>query len=87
MITKTVKVEIPNGIHMRIAAKIVEISKQNKGRMDFYKNGIKADARSILELLTLEATYHSSLTITAEGQSEKKMVDDVTLLLMDGAGI
>lgn len=87
MITKTVKVEIPEGIHMRIAAKIVEILKQNKGRLEFYKNGIKADARSVLELLILEATYHSSVTVTAEGQNEEKMINDITLLLMDGAGI
>ena len=87
MITKTVQVENPHGIHLRIAAKIVEISKQNQCRIDFNKNGLKASSRSIMELLILEATPKSSLTVTTTGKNEEQTLGAVEMLLMDGAGI
>ena len=87
MITRTLKVENPHGIHMRVAAKIVEIAQKNRCRLDFFKNGVKASAESILDLLILGAGYQSRLQVSAEGANEKTAMEAIELLLTDGAGI
>ena len=87
MITEQVKVENQHGIHMRVASRIVEIARENNCRIELYKDGVKADASSILELLILEATRNSTLTVVAMGENEGKSVNEIRLLLIDGAGI
>lgn len=81
--TKTIEINNPNGIHLRTAAKLVEIAKGNGCRIDFSIMDRKASATSVLDLLTLEATFKSSLTVTAEGPNEEKALKEVELLLRD----
>jgi len=87
MITKEIEIKTPHGLHLRVAAKIVEANKDSKTQVIFLKDGQKADASSILELLLLEAGEKSRIQIIADGENEQKTIHDVTEILMDGAGI
>lgn len=87
MQSKTITVQSPQGIHLRVAAKVVEVSRQHQSKVTFYKDGKKASAESILELLFLEATHKSQVTMVADGRDESGALEHIGLVLMDGAGI
>ncbi|MDD5465150.1 MAG: HPr family phosphocarrier protein [Candidatus Omnitrophica bacterium] len=85
---KTVTVENPNGIHLRPAAKIVNISKKYNSRISLScKNCPFVDADSIMQLLLLQATKGAQVTVKAEGPDEKEAVKEITHFFTDGAGI
>ena len=87
MLKKTIRVENPHGMYLRVAAKIVEASQKHDAKVTFYKDGKEASARSILELLVLEATPKSHITVVVDGEGEQAALDQIEMVLIDGAGI
>jgi len=87
MINKEIEIRTPHGLHLRVAAKIVQANKDSKTRIMFTKDGQTADASSILELLLLGAGEKSKIQVTVDGEDEHKAIQDVTEILIDGAGI
>lgn len=87
MLSKKITIQSPHGLHLRVAAKVVEASQQHKAKVTFYKDGQEASAQSIMELLVLAASENSQVTVTAEGEDEQKALEQIGLVLMDGAGI
>ena len=87
MISKEIEIRAPHGLHLRVAAQIVEANKDSKAKVIFLKDGQTADASSILELLLLEAGEHSKIQVTVDGEDEHKAIQDVSEILIDGAGI
>ncbi len=87
MIIREIKITTPHGLHLRVAAKIVEANKNSKTKLIFLKDGHVADASSILELLLLDAGENSNIQITAVGENEQKTIEEVSDILIDGAGI
>ena len=87
MINKEIEIRAPHGLHLRVAAKIVQVNKESKTKIFFTKDGKTADASSILELLLLGAGEKSRIQVTVEGEAEQKVIQDVSEILIDGAGI
>jgi len=87
MISKEIKIRAPHGLHLRVAAKIVEAHKDTRTKVVFLKEGQVADASSILELLLLGATENSKVEIMVDGENEQKVAQDMNEILIDGAGI
>lgn len=88
MIEKTVTIENPNGIHLRPAAKIVNISKKYNCKISLSCNSCPcADACSITQVLLLQATKGTPVTIKAEGPDAKQAVKEIIQLFTNGAGI
>ena len=87
MQTKQIEIKTPHGLHLRVAAQIVKAGKDSKAKITFTKDGQKADASSIMELLLLGAGENSTIHITVDGQDEHKALQNVTEILIDGAGI
>lgn len=87
MISKEIEITAPHGLHLRVAAKIVKANNDSKTKVIFLKDGQTADASSILELLLLGAGEKSKVQITVEGQNEQKVIENVSEILIDGAGI
>ncbi len=87
MLKKIITVENPHGMHLRVAAQVVQASREHKAKVTFYKDGKKASARSILELLILEATQKSKITVVADGEGEQEALKQIEIILIDGAGI
>ena len=87
MITKDIEIKAPHGLHLRVAAKIVEKTKDSQSKIVFYKDGQEANAASILELLLLGAVENSTMTVTVTGSDEEIAFKHVSEILMDGAGI
>lgn len=87
MLSKIITVRNPNGMHLRVAAQVVQTARRYKSKVTFYKDGKKASAQSILELLILEATEKSEITVVCEGEEEKEALNKIEVVLIDGAGI
>ena len=86
-ISKEIKIKAPKGLHLRVAAKIVQANKNSKTKVVFIKDGQTADASSILELLLLGATENSNIHVTVDGENEHIVIQNVSGILIDGAGI
>jgi phosphocarrier protein HPr len=54
--TKKIILKTKNGLHMRIAGRIIEKSSKSRSRVIIRKGQSSADARSIIDLLMLAAT-------------------------------
>ncbi len=65
---ETVTVRIPNGLHLRAAAHLVEIVHQFQSHIKVQKDNKRVDARSLLSLLTLAATPGSELVFYLDGE-------------------
>ena len=87
MINKEIEIKTPHGIHLRVAAKIVQANIDPKTKIIFTKDGQTADANSILELLLLGAGENTKIHVTVDGDNEQKAIQDVSEILIDGAGI
>ncbi|HKI98448.1 MAG TPA: HPr family phosphocarrier protein [bacterium] len=80
---KTVNVVIVNklGLHARAAAKLVQLSNQFTSAISLEKEGEKADAKSIMEVLMLAGAKDSRVRIVASGSDEVEAVEEIRQLI------
>lgn len=82
-----INVNVDNGMHLRVAARVVNASKRYKSKILLCHKCKFADACSILELVSLAVTKSSEIAVVAEGPDEKEAVKEIGQLFIDGAGI
>jgi phosphocarrier protein HPr len=87
MRTKKVIVRTKNGLHMRVANRIIEKSNRSQSSVVFRKGLSEADARSIIDLLLLAASEGSEIEVVVDGSDEEKTLEAIEAVLEDGAGI
>lgn len=87
MRTKKVTIHSKNGLHMRVAGRIIDKSSTSQSRIIIRNGQSSADARSIIDLLMLAATEGTEIEISVEGGDEEKMLRELEQVLIDGAGI
>ena len=88
MIERTLMINARLGLHARAAAKLVRVasayqSQVSLSRMD---NEVSADAKSILSVLMLAASYGTKLRASADGVDEEAAISAVEQLFADGFG-
>lgn len=75
MYEKKVKINNTIGLHARPAAEFVDLAKKYKSVVFVENDNKKANASSILTMLTLDAKKGDELTIKAEGIDEVEAVN------------
>ena len=77
------KLEIKNqyGIHARPAALFVKTASRYDADIVVEKDSNKVSGKSIMGLMTLEASKGSTLTITAEGDDAEDVLDELQALI------
>ncbi|MFP4152861.1 MAG: HPr family phosphocarrier protein [Alkalispirochaeta sp.] len=75
MIKKDVVVKNRAGIHARPAALIVQTASQFSSQIEFKNDHETINAKSIMGIITLGASYNSTITISADGEDEEQAVD------------
>jgi phosphocarrier protein len=75
MIEKDVVVKNRAGIHARPAALIVQTASQFSSQIEFKNDHETINAKSIMGIITLGASYNSTITISADGEDEQQAVD------------
>ncbi|HTC19323.1 MAG TPA: HPr family phosphocarrier protein [bacterium] len=68
LLLETVTVKIPQGLHLRAAAHLVEIVHRFRSHIKVQKGETRVDARSLLSLLTLAAQPGSELIFYFDGE-------------------
>jgi phosphocarrier protein HPr len=68
MVRKEFTVRNKLGLHARAAAKIVQTSSQFQSRILIIKNGREADAKSMLDIMTLSCPQGTRVELCAEGK-------------------
>jgi phosphotransferase system HPr (HPr) family protein len=88
MLKSKVKVINQLGLHARAAAQLVRLAGEFESNIKIIKmdkSGI-ADAKSILNILTLAASKGTELIIEVEGTDEKSALESIQELFSDGFG-
>ena len=68
MVTTTLVVENPRGLHARSATAIVNLGRQFNAAVTFEKTGQIASGNNIMELLLLEASKGTELILRCDGE-------------------
>ncbi len=70
MAEKTVMVQNRAGIHARPAALIAQTANKFVSEVFMTKDGMEINAKSIMGVITMAASYNSSIIIRTEGSDE-----------------
>ena len=81
MIEQKVKIINRAGIHARPASVLVQSIKDLKANIYLEKGRERINAKSIMGILTLLATYGTELNVIAEGEDEEKAVEIIVRLV------
>lgn len=85
---KTRQVVIVNelGLHARSAAGIARLAKAARRGVWILKNGHAADARSMLDVLSLVCPKGTRIAVGIDDLSDEKIMDEIVLLVENGFG-
>ncbi len=72
------------GLHARSAAKIAKLAQNAKSTIWLIKDDEKADASSIIDILTLACPKGSSIALSADNQSDIDIINNITALVERG---
>lgn len=88
MKTREVVVKTEHGLHLRVAGQIVKLAGEHDCRVKLSCDGCRhADACSVMQLLMLGAARGAHVSVQADGPDEEAVVERLTDLFQDGAGI
>lgn len=72
------------GLHARSAAKIAKLAQNAKSTIWLIKENEKADASSIIDILTLACPKGSKIALSADSKSDIHILNDITALVERG---
>ena len=74
------------GLHARSAAKIAELAQNSKAAVWVKKDAEKADASSIVDILTLACEKGSKISLIIEDKADRPIIEDIANLIESGFG-
>jgi phosphocarrier protein len=74
------------GLHARSAAKIADFANDSTSSVWIIRDEQKADASSIVDILTLACEKGSRITICIENKADLQILEDITKLVESGFG-
>jgi len=74
------------GLHARSAAKIAALAQNSKAAVWVKKDAEKADASSIVDILTLACEKGSKITLIIEDKADRQILEDIVNLIENGFG-
>lgn len=76
------EIEILNqyGIHARPAAMIVKIANRFRAELQLERDGSRVSGKSIMGLMTLEASCGTRLKLIADGPDAEQVLDEIEML-------
>lgn len=86
MAQRDVTIENKLGMHLRAAAVFIETANKFSCQVFLSKDGRTVNAKSIMGLMTLGASYGSTVTVVTEGVDEVQAMDALTGLIKNRFG-
>jgi phosphocarrier protein HPr len=78
---KDIRIENRLGFHARPAAMFVKAASKYDCEIAVAKGGNSVSGKSLMGILSLEAEYGSTITVTAKGAEAKEALDEIEALL------
>jgi len=69
------------GIHARPAAEIAKLASQFESSVTLFGNGKKANAKSLLMIMSLGIQTGQDLTVATEGVDEEQAMEAISILI------
>ena len=86
VLVREVAIVNPQGLHARPAHQIVKTATQFKSSVKIVKGKESSDAKSILDLLILNAASGTKLRLEASGEDAQAAIDALAQLVESGFG-
>jgi phosphocarrier protein HPr len=80
-LTRELKIQNQYGIHARPAALFVKTASRYDCDIMVEKDGNEVSGKSIMGLMTLEASFGTTLKVTAEGADSEEALDELQALI------
>ena len=80
-ITREFTLQNKYGMHVRPAGLFAKVSSRYDAEIEVEKDGNVVSGKSIMALMTLEATHGSVLKVTASGPQAKEVLDELESLI------
>jgi len=77
---RKVKLLNPEGLHVRVAVKLVEEARKFRSEISLTKDRVTVKAKDIMSVLTLGAAQHTVLALRAEGEDAQEAIQELALL-------
>ena len=77
----TVEIKNAEGLHMRPAMKFVDLASRFPCDITVSNDEMKADAKSIMDLLTLGAVPGAQVTVSADGKDAQEALETIANLV------
>ena len=74
------------GLHARSAAKIAELAQNSKAAVWVKRDAEKADASSIVDILTLACERGTKITLIIEDETDRPILENIANLVETGFG-
>ena len=74
------------GLHARAAAKLVKAAGRFKAEVEVWKDDQRADAKSVLSLISLGCPYASRVRVAAFGEDSQEAVQALSLVIDERFG-
>lgn len=85
-VIEDIKIVNELGLHARAAANFVKIANNFNSEVKVEKDGISANGKSIMGIMMLAAPKGSVITVTAEGEDSKELMEALKELINDKFG-
>jgi len=85
-LARTVRIVNPLGLHARAAARLAAIARLARGPVWLAGASERADATSIIDILSLACPMGSLVTIEIQGLEDLPILDRLVQLVADGFG-
>ena len=80
MVQQEITIANSLGIHARPASMVVQTAGGFKSSVVIEKDGMKADAKSIMSVMMLAAAFESTVIVSATGPDEQEALDAMVKL-------
>lgn len=84
--SKTFTIKNKLGLHARAAASLVKLTSKFASDIKIIKEGIEADGKSILGILSFAAIKGTAITVVTEGDDASAAMSDIEDLIESGFG-
>lgn len=85
-VTREIEVRNKLGLHLRAAASIVNLTNKFRSSIFLVYNGVRVNAKSIMNIAMLAAGIGTTLTAEADGDDAEEAVDALAVLFADKFG-